>query len=92
MFRWPPTAFERRLDGAQRQMSRQLGGKGASQYPEGVAVRQIVEGHQRGRVVLPQRRAQGVGVPRAGPNQALVCSGEHLDRLGVGAVAGALST
>ena len=38
-------------------------GLGAAQHPQGVAVGQVLEGHQGARVVLAQRAAQGVGVP-----------------------------
>jgi hypothetical protein len=51
-------------------------------------VGEVLEGHQGARVVLAQRTAQGVGVPRAGPDQVLVGAGEDFDRFGVGAVAG----
>ena len=43
---------------------------------------------ERRRVVLPQRRAQRVGLPVARPDQHLVGPGEHLDRLDDLAVAG----
>ena len=84
----PPTAFERGLDRGQAQVGALLGGRGATQHPQGIAVGQVLEGLQRGRVVLAQRAAQRVGVPGACPDQVLMCPGEHLDRLRVGAVAG----
>ena len=49
---------------------------------------QIVERLQRARVVLTQRRAQGIGVPVTSPDQILMCPGQDLDRFSGGAVAG----
>ncbi len=68
-----------------------LGGGGPAQHPEGVAVVEILESHQCCGVILTQRVAQSVGVPRAFPDQALMGPGEHLDRLGLVAVAGDLA-
>ena len=65
-----------------------LGGRCAPQHPQGIAVGQVLEGHQCGRVVLAQRAAQRVGVAGACPDQALMGPGEHLDRLRVETVAG----
>ena len=56
--------------------------------PEGVAVGQVLEGFQGARVVLAQRVAQCIDMAVTGPNQPLMGPCEHLDRLGVGAVAG----
>ena len=64
------------------------GSGSAAQNGQGIAVVQVVEGLQRYRVVLAQCRAQCVGVPGAGLDRVLVSPGEHLDRLGLGAVAG----
>ena len=49
---------------------------------------EVLEGFQRGRVVLAQRTAQRVGLPGTRPDQTLVGAGQHLDRLRIGAVAG----
>ena len=49
---------------------------------------QVLEGRQRGRVILAQRATQRIGVPGACPGQVLMRPGEHLDRLRVSAVAG----
>jgi hypothetical protein len=59
----PSTTFERGLNAAQGQMSTLSWGGGPAQHTQGIAVRQVLEGRQRGRVVLAQRRAQRVGVP-----------------------------
>ena len=83
-----PSGFERRPDLRHTQPARVGGGRGATQNGQRVAVGQIVERLQRGGVVLAQRAAQAVGVAGARPDQILVRSGQHLDRLGVAAVAG----
>ena len=64
------------------------GAGGTIEHSQRVAVGEVLEGLQRGRVVLAQRVTQGVGVPGTRPDQALMRPGEHLDRLRVGAVAG----
>ena len=56
--------------------------------PKGVAVGEVLKGHQGGRVVLAQRAAQGVGVPSACPDRVLMGPGENLDRFRIGTVAG----
>ena len=61
---------------------------GFGEHRQRVAIPEITEGVQRGGVVLAQGAAQHVGVPGAGPDQVLVPSGQHLDRLGVGSVTG----
>jgi hypothetical protein len=53
------------------------GSAGAAQNSQGIAIVQVVERFQSCRVVLPQRATQGVGVPGAGPDQVLVCSGDR---------------
>ena len=74
----PPTAFERGLDRRQVQVGALLGGGCAIQHPQRIAVGQVLEGLQRGRVVLAQRAAQRVGVPRACPDQALMARASTL--------------
>ena len=49
---------------------------------------EVLEGHQRGWVILAQRAAQPIGVLGARPDQVLMRSGENFDRLRIGAVGG----
>ncbi len=83
-----PNAFERGLEHRRAQPGGLLGAGGAIQHPQGVAVGEVLEGLERGRVVLAQRAAQRVGLPVTRPDQALVCPGQYFDRLGISAVAG----
>ena len=85
---FPPTTFESGLDRRQVQVSTLLGGGCAIEHPQRIAVGQVLERLQRGRVVLTQCRAQRVGVPRACPDQALMSPGQYLDRVRLEAVAG----
>src|ERR1700694_3818953 len=88
MLRWRPPRLSAEWIAARLRWAPCFGGRCAAQDAQGVAVGEVLEGHQGGRVVLAQRTAQGVGVPRAGPDQVLVGPGEHLDRLNIGTVAG----
>src|SRR6478672_8450229 len=88
ILRLPATAFERGLDRRQVQVGPLLRGRCAPQHPQGIAVGEVLEGQQGGRVVLAQRAAHRVGVAGACPDQALMGPGEHLDRLRVETVAG----
>ena len=82
------TAFERGLDRGQAQPGALLGAGARPSTAKGVAVGEVLEGHQGGRVVLAQRAAQGVGVPSACPDRVLMGPGENLDRFRIGTVAG----
>jgi len=73
-----PSAFECRSDLGQAQTSCLDRSGSATQDGQGIAVVQVVEGLQRGWVVLAQCRTQCVGVPGAGPDQVLVSSGEAI--------------
>jgi len=57
---------------------------------EGVWGRELLEGPDRGREVLPQRRTQPEQVTGAVPDQGLVHPGDDFDGLRFGAVAGDL--
>jgi hypothetical protein len=69
-----------------------LRGRGQLQHGQSLGLGQL--GTQRGQragVELPQRAPQRVDVPLPRPDQVLVGAGQHLDRLGQGAVAGDLA-
>jgi hypothetical protein len=63
-------------------------GVGRNQHTQGIAVGEIPEGFQRGRVVLGATRRAAVGLAVTCPDQALVCPGQYCDCLGICAVAG----
>jgi len=84
----PAGTFERRADLRPAQPGTLGRGRAAAQYRQRVSIGQIAEGDQGRRVVLPQRRAQRVGVPGAGPDQVLVTASQHLDCLRGRAVPG----
>jgi hypothetical protein len=66
-----------------------LGGWGQRQHGKGLGLGELgAQRAQRPGVEVPERAAQRVDVPLAAPDQALVRSGQHLDRLGQRAVAG----
>ena len=64
------------------------GSGGFGQQLQGVSGVQVLERFHRGGEVVTQRVAQPLGVPGALPDQRLVRSGHHLDRLALGAVTG----
>jgi hypothetical protein len=69
-----------------------LRGRRQLQHGQGLRLSQVgAEGGQRPWIELPQRAAQRIHVPLAGPDQALMSPGQHLDRLGQRAVAGDLA-
>ena len=82
----PTAGAQGRLDLGDSQLSAVVRGRRLGQNGEGVAVREIVEGHQRRWVELSQRAAQRVGLSLPGPDQVLVSAGEDLDGLGEVAV------
>jgi len=82
-------ADQRRSDRCSREPPALLRGRRQRQHGQGLGLSELgAEGGQRPRVELSQGAAQGVDVPLASPDQALMGPGQHLDRLGQRAVTG----
>ena len=60
--------------------------RGLGQQLQGVGGVEVLERGQRGGEVLPQRVPQPLAGPGPFPDQRLVHPGDHLDRLGLGAI------
>lgn len=84
----PTSTSQRTTDLRDRQPGALSRGRCLGQDRERIAVREIIEGHQRGRVVLTQRVAQPVGVPVAGPDQVLMPPRHNLHPLPLRTVPG----
>ena len=82
------STLERRADLGGGQPGRRGRVRGLGQQLESVGSVQVLESHQRGREVVPQRVPQPLAGPGPFPDQCLVDPGNDLDRLHVGGVTG----
>jgi hypothetical protein len=88
----PASGNQRPPDGRSGELAALLGRRCQRQQGKALGLAELgTKRGQRARVELSKRATQGVDVPLASPDQALVRAGQHLDRLHQRAVAGDLA-